>query len=538
MPRAHSPPNPITKVVMKPVTLLTCALASVERLAPTLRPLVFMAALAPLAIAGTSGKPMWDDAFFLERAVCVNRAAFALSAHGVWRCIGNMSKSPIMALLLLPAGPLTAGDGQLGVATFMLASCTLALAALLGWMILRSGAPLSTVIAAGVAIAFCNPIRKAGAPFLVDGPFAILVAVTLLMPFLEMGVPNCPGWSAVRRGFLWGAVFGVGVLSKVTFCYFAVLTGPLVVIASLHRSGARATRDKLLAATAVGLIPLIIFIRLGPLYLSHGYQSALGEVAAQYGAERPFWRALADLISSTGGAYWFICASLLAAAVFMVRRAPERLAVAMATWCILLAYLFIVSLSRNEDPRFLWVVWVSLPVSAAAATAWGSKTPAEGKISSSLICAVIVLASAPMFSRFDFQKVREAEQLLRTLKSDRPARVEIASDPPFLNINTFQLARQIASNDLQNVEVSTVIYDEVTGRSAQFSLEKLRTADFTVFPAWSSTPAGPSFTNRHAKRFLEFARTCGRLIEIGHGISDTLAFDMREKKCRTSTVNQ
>jgi hypothetical protein len=139
-----------------------------------------------------------------------------------------------------------------------------------------------------------------------------------------------------------------------------------------------------------------------------------------------------------------------------------------------------------------------------------------------------------MFSRFDFQRVREAERLLHSLKSDRPIRVEIASDPPFLNINTFQLARQIARDDLPNIEVSTVVYDKIAGRRAQFSLERLRTADFIVFPAWSSAHTGPSFTNSLATRFLDFARSCGRQIEISTGISDTLAFDMRDERCSTS----
>jgi hypothetical protein len=48
--------------------------------------------------------------------------------------------------------------------------------------------------------------ETADAPFLLDGAFALLVAVTLLLPLLEYAAPAAVPREVVVRGFLWGGI--------------------------------------------------------------------------------------------------------------------------------------------------------------------------------------------------------------------------------------------------------------------------------------------------------------------------------------------
>lgn len=504
--------------------------AILDRFDPTIRALALMAAVVPLAVSLSVVPPMWDDAHFLERAVCVNQTFFDF--RNVRACLASMAKSPGMALLLLPAGPLTNGADQLGVATFALACCCFALAAWLGRLTFRARLPLAAVVAAAIAIALCRPLRSAAAPFLVDGGYAILVTIALLLPVLEIGAPTAPGRPAAWRGLLWGAVISLGMFAKGSFGLFAVATAPLIVLASLRRSGVPATRQKIFAALAVGALPAIVFIRNASMYLDLAWQSSFGGGAVFYGSAKPFWQSFSEIVATAGTAYWAICAGLLVVAVIDARRDPERLLIAVLGIGVALGYLILASLSQNEQSRFLWCVWVALPVLAAGAIAPSSAVQApDTKMATAFILLVAVVASGPMFARFDLMPLREAGDLLRSLGAERPTRLVIASDPPFFNINTLQLAQRLDYDRLRNIDLHTVVYDKPEGRSLQYSTDQLLRAQFVVISEPDPAHAGPDFTNSLLPRYLDIARQCGRLVEKHPGPRTALLFDMRGTAC-------
>jgi hypothetical protein len=470
--------------------------------------------------------PAWDDAWFLDRAVCVHRAAYSAAPGELWRCIGTMFKSPVMALLLLPAGPSGQDVAFLGVASFLLACATFTLAAALGWRSWRVGAPFRAAALAALAFVSCAPLRDAGAPFLVDGAFAIFIALLLCLPPLEYGAPAPSGPPALLRGALWGSALGWGLLLKATFLFFALFTAPLLVVVSLQRSGWRATGQKILAALCAALPPGIVFLRFSGSHLGNALTSSFGDGAQYYGPEQRFWTAFADLVASTGWIYWLCCGLLLAGA--LARRDPPRLIVGLTSGSIALAYLLIVSFSRNEQARFLWCVWVAIPATLACAVRPAAPAPREAARPFAAIAVLIVVAAAPMFARFDWDRVRQAAAILRALDSGGPTRVEIADDPPFLNINTFQLARQVHWSELNRIDVSTVVYQQAEGKSLEYSLERLLAADFVLFVQSAAAASGPDFTNGRRQRFLDFARACGRPARLGETPSDVLIFDMRK----------
>lgn len=508
---------------MRPFPLL-------QRLDPTIRALVLMAAVAPLAVTLSVIAPMWDDAHFLERATCVSQAVFELK--NVRYCLSTMAKSPVMAFMLLPAGPLTQGAVQLGVAAFTLACCNFALAAWLGWLTLRARLPLAAVIAAAIGIALCRPIQAAGAPFLVDGAYAIIVTIALFLPVMEMGSPAGPGKPAIWRGVLWGSVFSLGMLAKTSFGMFAALTLPLMIVASLRRSGGCATLQKLLVVALIGLLPALFFVRFVWTYLDLAWQSSFGGGAAFYGDAKPFWQSFSELAATAGIGFWVVCAALLAVAIVHARRDPERFMIALGSIVIVLGYLVLVALSQNQQPRFLWCAWVALPVLIASAIAplAATETP-HARMSLALAGLVAVIASIPMVARFDITPLRQTSALLHSLITNGPVRLVIASDPPFFNINTLQLAQRLDYGKLRGIDLGSVVYDKAEGRSLDYSTEQLLSAQFVVISDPDPENRGPEFTNSLLPRYLEIAQRCGRRVENHPGPKGARLFDMRGTTC-------
>jgi hypothetical protein len=491
-----------------------------------------MGAVAPLAVSRVRIAPTWDDAFFLDRAVCLNRSVYELSPAGVDHCLGAMFKSPTMALLLLPAGPLNHHLSQLDIAPFVLACVTFGLAAWLAWLTFRCAMPLSALAAAAAAIRLCGPLAEAGAPFLVDGSFAIMVGIALFLPILEHAVPAVGPYETVRRGLLWGSIAGIAALSKTTFGLFGVLIVPCLLWTSFRRTGGRATLWKATAAMFACAPPAVMFLRYGSMYLGNGWRSSFGNLAPFYSRGLSVWGMLSQTIASAGLVYWTICVALLFMAIARRRCDAGRLGLGLTIAAIAFVYLLAASYSLNNQPRFFWPVWFIVPIALAGAAAPSRDIPLPSSLSGVLVCFAAMVWSLPMLSYFDFKEVREAAALLRFLTTDHATRLELASDLPEFNVNTLALAQQVDWNALRSVNVGTVVYDVAEGKSPEYSDQQLRDSTFVVLSWPIAVPPAPEFSNRFVDRFLATARACGRLIPAHPGPSDTLLFDMRDTSCR------
>ncbi len=493
---------------------------------------MLMAAVAPLAVSRVRISPAWDDAFFLDRAVCLNRSIYELSPTGVDRCLATMFKSPTMALLLLPAGPLNHHVSELDIAPYVLACVTFGLAAWLAWLTFRCAIPLSALAAAAAAIRLCGPLAGAGAPFLVDGSFAIMVGIAMFLPILEHAVPAAGRYETFRRGLLWGGIAGIAALSKTTFGLFGLLIAPCLLWTSFRRTGARATLWKFMAAMFACTPSTVMFLRYGSMYLGNGWRSSFGNLAPFYNNGLSVRGTLSETVASAGLAYWTICVALLFMAIARRRRDAGRLGLGLTIAAIAFVYLLAASCSPNNQPRFFWPVWFIVPIALAGAAAPSRDPPLPASLSGVVVCLTAIVWSLPMLSHFDFKQVREAAALLRFLRTDHAVRLEVASDSPLFNINTLALAQQVDWDALWSVNVRTVVYDLADGKGPEYSEQQLRDSTFVVLSWPIAVPPAPEFSNRFVDRFLATARACGRLIPAHPGPSDTLLFDMRDTICR------
>jgi hypothetical protein len=234
---------------------------------------------------------------------------------------------------------------------------------------------------------------------------------------------------------------------------------------------------------------------------------------------------LAHVAGQPGWAYWLLCACLLAGVA--VARNPLRRNAALSGCAIALGYLLLASFSRNDQPRFLWCVWVAVPATLAALAGARPASPRARGWTLAALAAIVVLAASPMFTRFDFGNLRRAQAILRDLNAGAPMRIEIADDPPDFNNNTFQLARQLEWNAFRRIDVSATVYHHAEGKSLDFALSRLRTADYVLFLADASQGVGPDFTNQWRPVFLAFARACGQAVTLGEEAKGVSVFDMR-----------
>jgi hypothetical protein len=493
--------------------------------------LAAMAAIAPLAISRKVDFLRWDDAFFLDRAVCVDRSAYSLSLSGIHHCLAGMLKSPVMSLLLLPAGPLNRVE-QLAVAPFMLAFITLGLAICLACLAFKARIPLLWFSAAAVAIWQCGQIKIADAYFLVDGAFAIIVAITMLLPILEEAAPSHSARSSIERGLLWGAIATLGALSKTTFGMFGVLIAPLMLIASFYRSGARATLQRSAGAAAVCLIPAVMFLLYGDLYITNGWRSSFGDLAQFYGDSSSYLTFLQMEAGAAGPIYWILCLALFIAGAIRSKHNRLRFVLGLAIAAVAVGYFLLVCHSSNREERFLWPAWIILPISLAACTAPRQDAPEYFSLPAlTFAFSLAAVLSLPMAAHFDLQNVREAMDLLRFIKADRDVRMEVASDTQEFNINTLALAQQVGWEKLSTIDIRTVVLDVMLDKPLMDSERQIREAGYVLLPGPFSIPPAPESTNRYSETFLHLAEKCGRLVSIHPGPASALLFEMHSAQC-------
>lgn len=499
------------------------------------RCLITMLAIAPLAISGKITVLRWDDAFFLDRATCVDRALYSLSLTGVDHCLAGMLKSPLMSLLLLPAGQVSRID-QLNVAPLMLAFVTFGLAIWLAWIAFKARMPLMAFLAATLAIWQCGPIKDADAPFLVDGFFAILVTITMLLPLLEEAEPTTSTTASIERGILWGIVATLGALSKITFGMFGLMAMSIMLGVSLYRSGLKSTLGKSSAAAVVCLIPASAFLLYGEMYIANGWRSAYGDLAQYYADDFSYWTFVRMYASAAGILYWLSCLAIFVVAVFYARYNRLRFALGLAIAAMAVGYFLMAAHSPNREDRFMWPMWIVLPVALAGGIAPRDLEPKYfSPPAFTFAFAVAALCSLPMLARFDLQKVREATELLHFIKTDHAVRVQVVSDTPEFNINTLALAQQVGWDRLSTIDIRSVVFDAMLGRPLAESEQQLREAGFVLAPWPVSVPPAPEFTNRYAERFLHLAESCGRLISSHPGTS-ALLFEMHSAQCGQATA--
>jgi hypothetical protein len=480
--------------------------------------------LSPLFVSFTPWRPSWDDTFFLHHAVCLARGVWNVDASQMDYCLGGMFKSPLMALLLIPGGPPRGELSELSLAPFLLALATAGAVALLAWMMAIARIPWLAVLVAGAAAILCTPMWNNGVPFLIDGFFAVIVACAALLPLVEWAAPADDFWPAVRRGAFWAFLLTLGLLSKMTFAMLAAALAPAVLLASWLRSGACVTGIKL-TALLVFTLPLdFMLLRYGAIYYDDAYQSSFGVLSGFFNAG--FSRH--SFLLYTAAQVWPMIAGVAALAMWAFWRPAEHGRLAFALWPAgaMLLYLYIASGSPNTDPRFFWLVWLTLPFCFAAAIAPECERVAASPRASVATTLFALALALPALNRLEIEPLRRSIDALARLPADRPFVAMVATDEPSFNIETMLLAQQLNWSRYGKATIGTVVYDIVHEATPEKSLRRLAEADYALlhFPPGEGAP---EWTNRWAGVFEAALETSGRPLETVGAVQPITVFGVK-----------
>ncbi len=148
---------------------------------------------------------------------------------------------------------------------------------------------------------------------------------------------------------------------------------------------------------------------------------------------------------------------------------------------IVLGFLVVSAMARNLEPRYLLPVAIALPL----VLSWNAlrySPPARFEAMHFLGGALVaLLASVPMVARPNLGPIREVKSLQENLSRSKPILIEIATDGPDYNINTFQLARQIGYAMLQPVRLDTLVYDSIGKKTLEDGLRRISSSDYILF---------------------------------------------------------
>ncbi|MBO1905780.1 hypothetical protein KHP60_12355 [Microvirga sp. 3-52] len=460
--------------------------------------LCLIAAAAPFALSYHRAVPAWDELFFLHNAVCVNQAVLSGSIPGLDACFAELAKSPLMALALIPAGPLHGNPGSLGLASVVLALAMFGVAIGLGHMASRLKVPVWAVALVSVSILMTPSILGAGAPLLADGILAFIVACTLLLPVLETQRETANAWS---RGVSWGVLFGLGATLKLSYLFFAGPVFLLTALLSFRRVGLRTTVFKILVAVLVASPALLVLARYGRQYLQHAQNFSFGSLAEYYTDGVSRWLFVSQQLDENAVPL-LIMAVFGGAAVWRWRHDPVRVATGLTVAGMAVLFDFVAAGSPNKDLRFFWPVWVSLPMCFAAAipprTSRSSVTRSSAAIGWAM--AVAVLLSLPMHSRMDLRAVEQARAALELAQQNGAKSFGIAADTAAVNVETFILAWRLNRAQFGDMRIFTVVYDVMQGKDAQTSLARLTSADVAAF--FQPNGSSPEWANRNFPEFV------------------------------------
>ncbi|MEW6256476.1 MAG: hypothetical protein AB1592_11005 [Pseudomonadota bacterium] len=464
---------------------------------------ILLLILSPLAVAYSRMTPAWDELFYLHNGVCISRNTWTASVSGVLDCLSQMSKSPLMGFVLIPAGPIDGSPEKLSAASFLLAVFVFAVIFLLSRLTELARIPAPAAILAAISAIASPPLWSSNAPFLVDGLLSVVVASMIVLLFAEWESPTLDFRSILSRSIIWAIIISVGILSKTTFLFIAATTFPAALIVCIRKTGLRITLLKIATLSAFSAPALYITIKFGHLYFAHAQNSSFGPLSAFYDdhlSRIQFLReSVSGLIPMLAGS-----GALIAWAIF---NPASKGRLALSAWAVLTIslYLFVAAGSPNKDPRFFWLVWLTIPLALAGAIVPGS-APAAPVARRAVMQIILILAlSIPSIGRMNLSNLSDSIAVLERLPAHTPASFLLVTDDPHFNINSMLLAKELKWKGYSKLNLDTVVYDIVGNNSPTYSLSRLSKSDYAA-GRMPVNMTGIEWTNRNAQLFMDFLK--------------------------------
>ncbi len=452
----------------------------------------------------------WDEAYYLHRAICMNHAVYDLSLARITECLAGTHKGPIIELVDLPWGRTGGTDWGMGLAFVGLALFIWIMVLATYLTCLRGRIPPTSLLLGAGCICLTPLLRESGGALMTDMLLAWCIALALMLIPLEYNEPQTEWWPSIFRGFLWGIVIDVGMLSKVTFGLFAGAIGLALVAIRWRRSGIPPLLCAISGCLAGAAPAILIWLIYGRTFLRFAMLAAwgFGDLYSVPGMTAVgYWRRYFSELR------WALIPLLILFALFIRGLLIEKQGrlVRLVPIGIALIYLATASASQNREPRFTVPVMIAMPLCLAWTNLRSASQATMRPAPLLAVLLVVTLFAIPMVGKPNIVPIEHAGELLKTLSQGRSTTVILATDGPLFNVDTFQLARQIGGNTLRPVLLDTLVYDEVNKRSLEDGLRRIDKADYVLFLKPGNSP-GPDWTMTRAKDYRTYCENVGKLM--------------------------
>jgi len=476
------------------------------------RMLILIFTARSLVVASTVWRPAWDEMNYLHRAVCVNRAFFDWDWRGVHECMLGLYKSPLLMLLLLPLGPIGENIDLIRGAPMMLAILNFVLLLVIGFMTWKLHVPLMFVLVAAIAMAGNPWTHVVGGAVLIDTCLALLVTIAFLLFAFEANSKATAGRSAALRGLSWGLVGTAGVMSKMTFGYFAVLLFAPLLGVVWYREGFKRAIFRVLCGIAISIPGLIVFALYSRQYFWNALRSSVGSLAHMYADGLTLDAFFAAQFMGTGRGGLVLLLIAVVAIVTALRRRTADWA-GLYLLLVLFGYFWLVSNSVNRDARFLLPFWLTLPWCLVLIMRESSDSRSLGSPLRDFALASVASAflALPSLKNYDLSGVQLSLNVLRTFPTDRGTQILTATDSSDFNVESMILAYELDRRRFPaGLSIDTLVYDGVNGQTLEQSLARLRAAHVLLFQIPLDPTAAASWPNARYEEFLQIAHAEGR----------------------------
>ncbi|QTA84461.1 hypothetical protein [Desulfonema magnum] len=464
------------------------------------KPAILIAALLlilPTVITYTPYQMGWEELYFSHRALSLNQAFWTADFKGMEEALSIMAKSPVMAFLSLPWGPIGGTAGGVGLVVFTMALLTWIFIFISFHMMKKTGVPDWVILLASLSV-FLNPFLKGYAGrLLIDQLVSWIILSFLLLISLELEAGDKSSAGSFSRGCLWGAIVSAGLFCKVTFIYFMGLAIPIIIFLKWRKDGIRYLGITLFGAFLLCLPSFLIWMKFGKLYLGHAWASSWGPRAIFYAANDTSYFAFWERFFHAVNWSVFPCAIILVLIFRMILKRQMQWTQFLPA-VVIFSYLFLCSTSQNSDLRFLMPVMIALPFTMAAALSKSEESRYIPRIKNVLILMIIV-ASVPMTQVPKLDKVHELTRLFSVLKHHGVKNILMATDSTFLNTESLLLSKEFLGKNGDTLKIATLVYDDMHARELEYSFERIDKADAVLFE--KPLPKEPSFTNKKVKEY-------------------------------------
>ncbi len=462
----------------------------------------------------TPRSPAWDDGYFLEKSACVSVNAWQGHFHSSFQCLSTMSKSPIMAFLLLPWGWKPMNIETLSFAATSLMGFIFCLIAISFYALYKSDiSPLKLMLAA-LALALNPILHDSSGIILSDNLVSWAVIALFSLVFLESTLSSVNLKCSILMGLLWAIPINIGLLSKVTFCFFLIFLVPSLLFVRWRRSSQKSLFISMLTAGVVSIPTLIIWLKFGSHFIDHAIMFSHGPLAAFYSVPGMDKIGFLNLFLSSVGKWRYPVLLLATIAIGMSWSRKKWSWYEWVPTVAILAYYWVCSGTPNRDLRFVYPVMYGLPLAlcliGGRQKVLAPIIPIYQAISFTGMIGLLILAPRSLGTENLNQIADLYESIDRiSVTSSLPGDIKmiIAHENAHFNINTFQLVTWAKPAKRGSIVVDTTVYDFMHSVSLEESKIHLAKNDLAIFV----TPLSEQidFTSKYSKDLFAFAKEHG-----------------------------